>query len=166
MDLESQEAISRLAEKHGTEDLLVLIGAPDPEAAEISAETVVLGDPAYAGALAGVQLGLDVYHVLEGPVKEAVPEDVWEEQIGVQSDILEAEELAEAVAKMREQKPDSKSDSNGQAKSDSDDEDEAKSDSDEDEAKSASDEEAKSDSDEEDKSDSEEDDSDSESDSD
>ena len=120
MDLESQEAISRLAEKHGADQLLVLIGAPDPEAAEISAETVVLGDPAYAGALAGVQLGLDVYHVLEEPVKNSVPEDVWEDQIGVQSDILEAEELAEAVAKMREQKPESDSGSDGQAKSGSD----------------------------------------------
>ena len=130
MDLESQEAISRLAEKHGTDELLVLIGAPDPEAAEISAETVVLGDPAYAGALAGVQLGLDVYHVLEEPVKEAVPEDVWEDQIGVQSDVLEAEELAQAVAKMREQKPESdgKAESDGQAeaKSKSDGESESK----------------------------------------
>jgi glycine reductase len=107
MDLESQEAISRLAEEHGATELLVLIGAPDPEAAEISAETVVLGDPAYAGALAGVQLGLDVYHVLEDAVKEDVPDDVWEDQIGVMSDILEADELNQAVAKMREQKPDS-----------------------------------------------------------
>ena len=120
MDLESQEAISRLADKHGTDELLVLIGAPDPEAAEISAETVVLGDPAYAGALAGVQLGLDVYHVLEEPVKNAVPEDVWEDQIGVQSDILEADELSEAVAKMRNQKPDSNSDSDSDEDDDSD----------------------------------------------
>jgi glycine reductase len=106
MDLQSQEAISRLAEKHGATELLVLLGAPDPEAAEIAAETVVLGDPAYAGALAGVQLGLDVYHILEEPVREDVPEDVWEDQIGVSLDVLDAEELAEAVAKMREQKPD------------------------------------------------------------
>src|SRR5919202_3090841 len=107
MDLESQEAISRLADKHGADQLLVLIGAPDPEAAEISAETVVLGDPAYAGALAGVQLGLDVYHILEEPVREDVPDDVWEEQIGVMSDVLEVDELVEAVSKMREQEPDS-----------------------------------------------------------
>ena len=164
MDLESQEAISRLAEKHGTDDLLVLIGAPDPEAAEISAETVVLGDPAYAGALAGVQLGLAVYHVLEEPVKNAVPEDVWEDQIGVQSDILEVDELAEAVAKMREQKPESDGQADGQAESKSD------SDSDEDgesgeEAKSDSEEEAESDSDEQAKSDDDEDDDKSDSDS-
>ena len=103
MDLQSQEALSRLAETHGTTDLLVLLGAPDPEAAEISAETVVLGDPAYAGALAGAQLGLDVYHVLEEDVRAAVPDDVWDDQIGVMADVLEAEDLVKAVVSMRKQ---------------------------------------------------------------
>jgi betaine reductase len=102
MDLQTQEAIARLAESHGKEQLLVLLGAPDPEAAEIAAETVVLGDPAYAGALAGVQLGLDVHHVLEPDIQKSVPEDVWEDQIGVMADILEADALIESVAGMRE----------------------------------------------------------------
>jgi glycine reductase len=102
MDLQSQEAIARLAEKHGTSDLVVLLGAPDPEAAEIAAETVVVGDPAYAGALAEAQLGLDVYHILDEEVKGAIPEDVWEDQIGVMADILEADALVSAVAAMRE----------------------------------------------------------------
>lgn len=105
MDLQSQENILRLSETHGPENLLVLIGAPDPEAAEISAETVVLGDPAYAGALAGAQLGLDVYHVLEEPVRQVVPDDVWDDQIGVMADILEADALTAAVSAMREKKP-------------------------------------------------------------
>jgi glycine reductase len=102
MDLQSQEAIARLAEKHGTDDLLVLLGAPDPEAVEIAAETVIEGDPAYAGALAGAQLGLDVHHVLEPDVQEAVPDDVWEDQIGVMADVLDADDLVEAVRSMRE----------------------------------------------------------------
>ena len=105
MDLQSQEAISRLAKAHGTTELLVLLGAPDPEAAEIAAETVVLGDPAYAGALAEAQLGLDVYHVLEDGVRTAVPDDVWEDQIGVMADILDADALTAAVAGMRAKKP-------------------------------------------------------------
>src|SRR5918911_1663730 len=99
MDLQSQEKISELAELHGPENLVVILGAPDPESAEIAAETVVLGDPAYAGALAGAQLGLDVYHVLEDDVRADVPDDVWEDQIGVMADILEAEALTAAVAR-------------------------------------------------------------------
>ncbi len=105
MDLQSQETILRLSETHGTSNLIVILGAPDPEAAEISAETVILGDPAFAGALAGAQLGLDVYHVLEDEVRQQIPDDVWEDQIGVMSDVLDAEGLAEAVAGMRAQKP-------------------------------------------------------------
>jgi glycine reductase len=102
MDLQSQEAILRLAETHGRDHVVVILGAPDPEAAEISAETVRLGDPAYAGALAGVQLGLDVYHVLDDDVRKAVPPEVWDEQIGVMADILEADALNAAVAGIRE----------------------------------------------------------------
>jgi glycine/sarcosine/betaine reductase complex component A len=100
MDLQSQETILRLAKANDPAELLVLLGAPDPEAAEISAETVILGDPAYAGALAGAQLGLDVYHVLDDAVKAEVPDDVWEEQIGLMADVLDADALAAAVRSM------------------------------------------------------------------
>ena len=106
MDLQSQEAILRLAETHGRDNVVVILGAPDPEAAEISAETVRLGDPAYAGALAGVQLGLDVYHVLDDDVRNDVPDEVWDEQIGVMADILEADALNAAVAGIRAQELD------------------------------------------------------------
>ena len=105
MDLGSQEKIKRLADEHGTEQLLVLLGAPDAESAEIAAETLVLGDPTYAGALSEVQLGLSVYHVLEDEVRSEIPEDVFEDQIGVMADVLEGEEIAEAVKGMREQAP-------------------------------------------------------------
>lgn len=101
MDLQSQEAILRLAKANDPTALIVLLGAPDPEAAEIAAETVIKGDPAYAGALAGAQLGLDVYHVLDDAVKSEVPDDVWEQQIGLMSDVLDAEALAAAVRSMR-----------------------------------------------------------------
>ncbi len=103
MDLGSQEKIKRLAEEHGAEQVLVILGAPDAESAEIAAETLVLGDPTYAGALAEVQLGLSVYHVLEDEFREQIPEDVYEEQIGVMADVLEGEKIAEAVRGMREQ---------------------------------------------------------------
>ena len=103
MDLHSQEAILRLAGEHDPQKLVVILGAPDPESAEIAAETVVLGDPSYAGPLAGAQLGLDVYHVLEDEVRADVPDEVWEEQIGVMGDVLDAEGIATSVAAMRAQ---------------------------------------------------------------
>ena len=105
MDLHSQEAILKASETHGPSNIVVILGAPDPEAAEIAAETVIEGDPAYAGALAGAQLGLDVYHVLEEPVRSLIPEDVWEAQIGVMADVLDAEGLSAAVGAMRAKRP-------------------------------------------------------------
>jgi glycine reductase len=83
----------------------VLLGSPDVESAELSAETVVLGDPTYAGPLAEVQLGLDVYHVLEEEVKKEIPEDVWEEQIGMMADVLDAEQISETLKEIRAKKP-------------------------------------------------------------
>ena len=103
MDLQSQEAILKASQTHDKADLVVLLGSPDPESATIAAETVVEGDPSYAGALAGAQLGLDVFHILDDEIKSEVPEDVWEEQIGVMADVLEADALAETVAGFRNQ---------------------------------------------------------------
>ncbi len=101
MDLGSQEKIKELADEHDRDNLLVVLGAPDDEAAEIAAETIVFGDPTYAGALTEAQLGLDVYHVLEEEIQSEVPDDVWEDQVGVMADTLEAEDLAKAVRSMR-----------------------------------------------------------------
>jgi glycine reductase len=103
MDLSTQETIKRLVDQHGAESLLVVLGAPDAESAGIAAETVVLGDPSWAGPLAGVQLGLPVYHVLEDELRAAVPAEVWEEQVGLMLDVLEVDDIADAVREFREQ---------------------------------------------------------------
>jgi betaine reductase len=102
MDVQSQDAIKRLAEQHGKDKLLVLLGSPDAESAEIAAETVVLGDPSYAGPLAGAQLGLVVHHIMDPEIRQEVPPEIWEEQIGVMSDVLNAGALTAAVAAMRQ----------------------------------------------------------------
>ncbi len=107
MDLSTQETIKRLVDQHGADTLLVLLGAPDAESAGIAAETVVLGDPSWAGPLAGVQLGLPVYHILEDQVRDSIPGDVWEEQVGLMVDVLEVDAIADAVREFREQAPNS-----------------------------------------------------------
>ncbi len=105
MDLNSQETIKRLADEHGPDQLVVVLGAPDPESAEIAAETVVLGDPTYAGALAEAQLGLSVYHALEEEFRSRIDDEVWEDQIGVMADVLDGEGIAAAVKGIRERAP-------------------------------------------------------------
>ena len=83
MDLENQQRVKDAAEKYGAENVVVILGSSDPEGAEIYAETVTLGDPTFAGPLAGVPLGLCVCHVLEPEIKAEADAAKWDEQIGM-----------------------------------------------------------------------------------
>ena len=103
MDLQNQQRIKDAAEKFGAENVVVVLGSSDAEGAEIYAETVTAGDPTFAGPLAGVSLGLPVYHVFDPAIREEADPAVWEEQIGMMEMVLDTEALAEAVRKMREE---------------------------------------------------------------
>ena len=85
----------------GTDDLVVILGSPDPDSAKLYGDTVVSGDPTYAGPLAEVQLGLDVYHVLEDEFRSAVPDDVYEDQIGIMADVLDGDAIASTMKEIR-----------------------------------------------------------------
>jgi glycine/sarcosine/betaine reductase complex component A len=98
MDPENQDRIKSLVDEHGANDLVVVLGAADLEALEVAAETVTVGDPAYVGPLAGVQLGLPVVHILEEDVKQDVDPAVWEEQVGLLEMTLDVSEIQRAAA--------------------------------------------------------------------
>lgn len=103
MDLENQKRIQDLAEEHGEENLVVILGGAEAEASGLAAETVTNGDPTFAGPLAGVQLGLKVYHIVEPEIKEEIDEDVYEEQISMMEMVLEVDDIVEEVKKYREE---------------------------------------------------------------
>ena len=63
------------------------------------ATTFRTGDPSYAGALAGVALGIRSYHILE--LKDEIPEGVWSEQMAMKELELEDEEIEAILATMR-----------------------------------------------------------------
>lgn len=105
MDLQHQEVILALSKEHGPESLLVILGAPDAESAQISAETVVQGDPTYAGALTEVQLGLAVYHILEPEIRSEIPEEVFEEQVGLMADVLDVDSIVQTLGAIRASGP-------------------------------------------------------------
>jgi len=98
MDPENQSQVKNLAEtaerdKVPRSDIIVVLGASDVDGALISAETVTSGDPSFSGPLAGVSLRLPVYHILEPEIKAAVPEDVYEENVGIWALALEPENV-------------------------------------------------------------------------
>lgn len=101
MDPENQALIKRIVDEVGTEGLVVLLGAADAEAVEVAAETVRDGDPAWVGPLAGVQLGLSVWHVFEDVVKEQADGVVYEAEIGFFEMTLDTERVKEAMKRAR-----------------------------------------------------------------
>ena len=103
MDLQNQQRIKDAAEKFGADKVVVILGSSDAEGAEIYAETVSNGDPTYAGPLAGVSLGLPVYHVFDSEIREECDPAAWEEQISMMEMVLEPDALAAAVKGIRDQ---------------------------------------------------------------
>lgn len=103
MDLENQKRVKDFVDQHGAENMLVLLGAAEGEAAGLAAETVTNGDPTFAGCLAGVQLGLKVYHVCEPEVKDEVDADIYEEQVGMMEMVLDVDDIISEMSSIRDQ---------------------------------------------------------------
>ena len=98
MDPENQTQVKNITERAEKDkvprsNIIVVLGASDLDGVMISAETVTTGDPSFSGPLAGVSLGLPVYHILEPEVRAAVPEDVYEENVGIWTLAVEPERL-------------------------------------------------------------------------
>jgi glycine/sarcosine/betaine reductase complex component A len=103
MDLENQKRVKDLTEKYGAENVVILIGAAEAESAGLAAETVTNGDPTFAGPLAGVQLGLKVYHAVEPEFKNAVKSDIFDEQVGMMEMVLDVDAITAEMSSVREQ---------------------------------------------------------------
>ena len=101
MDLENQKRVKEFAEEYGAENLVVVLGAAEGEAAGLAAETVTLGDPTFAGPLTGVQLGLTVYHVCEPEIKEEFDEAVYDEQVGMMEMVLDVDDIVDEMSAIR-----------------------------------------------------------------
>ena len=110
MDLENQKRVKDFAEQYGAENIVVVLGAAEGEAAGLAAETVTAGDPTFAGPLAGVQLGLSVYHicedefhVCENEIKDEVDSSVYDDQISMMEMVMDVDDIAKEMSSIREQ---------------------------------------------------------------
>ena len=101
MDLENQNRVKALTEEHGAENIVVLFGAAEAESSGLSAETVTNGDPTFAGPLAGVALGLSVFHAVDAEFKACVDADVYEEQVGMMEMVLDVDSIIEEMSAIR-----------------------------------------------------------------
>lgn len=82
----------KLADEFGTDELVIVLGLNQLETLRIFATTFKDGDPAFAGPLAGVALGLQSFHIFE--LKDEIPADVWAadmvmEELAVEDEVIE-----------------------------------------------------------------------------
>lgn len=97
-----QQRVKDLAAKHGTQDMIAVIGTGDRFAAKLQAQTLTSGDPTYTGPLAGVSLGLPVYHFFDEEIEAASDSDAWDKVASRFTRYISPEALAETVAMIRE----------------------------------------------------------------
>ena len=103
MDLENQKRVKDFADEYGAENLVVVLGAAEGEAAGLAAETVTAGDPTFAGPLTGVQLGLTVYHVCEPEMKAEFDEAVYDEQVSMMKMVLDVDDIVSEMSAIRDE---------------------------------------------------------------
>jgi glycine reductase len=102
LDLEGQESIKKIVEQQGKNDLIVVLGTPDADSAELYAETVMHGDPTWAGPLAGVALGLPVYHIIEPEIKDQIDPACYDEHLKLMEIALDVDKISRALTKLRD----------------------------------------------------------------
>ncbi len=103
MDLENQNRVKKAVEDFGAENVIIVIGAAEGEAAGLAAETVMNGDPTFSGSLTGVQLGLKCYHVCEEEFKNEVDSAIYDEQIGMMEMVLDVDGIVSEMKDIRSQ---------------------------------------------------------------
>ena len=101
LDPEGQEDIKKVADEYGKDHLVVILGAPDVNSAELYAETIINGDPTWVGPLAGVSLGLPVYHVMEPQIKEQIDPEIYKKHLALMEIALDVEKISKILNKKR-----------------------------------------------------------------
>lgn len=84
---------------------MVVLGTPNADSSEIYAVTCGSGDPTWAGPLAGIALGLPVYHILESEIKEQIDPALYAQQVGLSELALDATAIVGAMRRARATPP-------------------------------------------------------------
>ena len=90
-----------MAERLGTEEMVVLLGTPNAESSKLYGLTVTEGDPAWAGVLAGVSLNLPVFHIVEPEIKAQVDPELYQDQVGLAEMVLDTEDIFAVLQTVR-----------------------------------------------------------------
>lgn len=62
---------------------------------------MISGDPSWAGPLAGVALGLPVFHIMEPIIKDQIAPEVFKEHLELMEVALDVEKIGRSLDKVR-----------------------------------------------------------------
>ena len=102
MDLEGQGRILKLVEQMGTDDVVAVLGANSAAAVEMTALTLKSGDPSYAGALAGVALGIPSFHILEPEIVGQIDAALYERELALSALAMDVDEVVAPMKSIRD----------------------------------------------------------------
>jgi glycine/sarcosine/betaine reductase complex component A len=93
--------IKKAANQLGKDNMIVILGSPDADSSELYAETLINGDPSWMGPLAGVALGLPVYHIIEPIIKEQIDPAVYKEHLELMEIALDPDAISKGLDRAR-----------------------------------------------------------------
>ena len=102
MDLEGQGRIKQVVEQQGMHNVIAVLGANAPPAIEMAALTLKSGDPSYAGPLAGIELGIPSFHILEPEIVAQVDRELYERELALAMLAMDVETLIKTARTIRE----------------------------------------------------------------
>jgi len=94
--------VKKIADQYGKDGIIVVLGSPDADSSELYAETLINGDPSWLGPLAGVSLGLPVYHIMEPEIKSQIEPAVYKEHLELLEIALDVEKITEGLNRVRQ----------------------------------------------------------------
>ena len=95
----------KAAEQYGKDNLIVILGSPDADSSELYAETLINGDPSWIGPLAGVSLGLPVFHIMEPEIKAQIDPELYKEQLELMEIALDVDAITQGLNRVRNKQP-------------------------------------------------------------
>jgi len=91
-----------VVEQKGTEDVVAVLGANSAAAVEMTALTLMSGDPSYAGPLAGVALGIPSFHILEPEIVDQIDAAIYERELALSALAMDVDEVVAPMKSIRE----------------------------------------------------------------
>ncbi len=96
--------VMKTAAQYTKDDLVVILGSPNADSSELYAETLINGDPSWVGPLAGVSLGLPVYHILEPEISNQISPADYKEHLELLEIAFDVEAITEGINRVRNKK--------------------------------------------------------------